>query len=38
VLTSPKEKTTFEVRNPRLDEEKIARVTEEVGKILNVQL
>jgi len=38
VLTLPKEKATFEVRNPQLDEEKIVRVTEEVGKILNVQI
>jgi len=37
VLSLPREKTIFEVRNPQLDEEKIARVTEEVGKILNVQ-
>ena len=32
------EKTTIDVLNPQLDEEKIAHVTEEVGKILNVQL
>jgi len=38
VLDLTKEKTTFEVVNPGLDEEKIARVTEEVGKILNVEL
>ena len=38
VLQVRKEKTTFDVLNPQLDEEKIVRVTEEVGKILNVQL
>lgn len=38
VLELRREKTSFEVFNPRLDEEKILQVTEEVGKILNVQL
>ena len=38
VLQMRKEKTTFDVFNPQLDEEKIVRVTEEVGKILNVEL
>ncbi|KPL02698.1 MAG: hypothetical protein AMK75_02355 [Planctomycetes bacterium SM23_65] len=38
VLQLRKERQTFEVLNPQLDEEKIARVTDEVGKILNVQL
>ena len=38
VLEMKKERTRFEVLNPQLDEEKILRVTEEVGKILNVQL
>jgi hypothetical protein len=38
VLRMRGEKTDVEVVNPGLDEEKIARVTEEVGKILNVEL
>jgi len=38
VMRMPREKTTWEVLNPQLDEEKIAQVTEEVGKILNVEL
>ena len=38
VMKMAKEKTTFDVLNPQLDEAKIAQVTEEVGKILNVQL
>lgn len=38
LLEMSKAKTTFDVLNPQLDEEKIGQVTEEVGKILNVQL
>ena len=38
VMEVPKEKTRFEIFNPQLSEEKIALLTEEVGKILNVQL
>ena len=38
VMEMPKEKQRFEVFNPQLSEEKIALLTEEVGKILNVQL
>jgi hypothetical protein len=38
VLEMPKEKQRFEIFNPQLSEEKIALLTEEVGKILNVQL
>ena len=38
VMAFPREKTTFEVFNPQLSEDNIARLTEEVGKILNVQL
>ena len=37
VLEIPKEGVTFEVLNPDLTEEKITQVTDEVGKILNVQ-
>jgi hypothetical protein len=38
VLEQARGKTTFEVLNPQMSEENIARLTEEVGKILNVQL
>ena len=38
VMRMGAEKTEYEVLNPQLDEEKITRVTEEVGKILNVRL
>jgi hypothetical protein len=38
VLESPRDKTSYEVHNPQLDEEKIVRLTDEIGKILNVQL
>ena len=38
VVELRREKTTFDVLNPQLDEQKIAQVTEEVGTILNVQL
>ena len=38
VMEFPREKTRFEIFNPQMSEEKIALLTEEVGKILNVQL
>ncbi len=38
VMEMPKEKQRFEIFNPQLSEEKISLLTEEVGKILNVQL
>ncbi len=38
VMEMPKEKSRFEILNPQLSEEKIALLTDEVGKILNVQL
>ena len=38
VMEMPKERQRFEIFNPQLSEEKIALLTEEVGKILNVQL
>ena len=38
VLDLPRNGGTYEVLNPDLTEDKIAQVTDEVGKILNVQL